>query len=139
MRALRNVARRDGQGEPGRHDLLRPDERRSPDRRARSPIPRSSRRCATPSTTTASWRWPARAPSGWPASSRRCSRAPWIPSQGARTDRDRARALLKEANLGEVKGALTYASDSTIFGVQMNLLAQKIQADLAAVGIGRSA
>ena len=58
------------------------------------------------------------------------------PRQGARTDRDRARALLKEANLGEVKGALTYASDSTIFGVQMNLLAQKIQADLAAVGIG---
>ena len=60
------------------------------------------------------------------------------PRQGVRTDRDRARALLKEANLGEVKGALTYASDSTIFGVQMNLLAQKIQADLAAVGIGIS-
>jgi peptide/nickel transport system substrate-binding protein len=58
------------------------------------------------------------------------------PRQGVRTDRERARALLKEANLGEVKGALTYASDSTIFGVQMNLLAQKVQADLAAVGIG---
>src|SRR5262249_36897331 len=58
------------------------------------------------------------------------------PRQGARTDRERARALLKEANLGEVKGALTYAVDSTIFGVQMNLLAQKVQADLAAVGIG---
>jgi len=57
------------------------------------------------------------------------------PRQGARTDRDRARALLKEANLGEVKGALTYAADATIFGVQVNLLAQKIQADLAAVGI----
>jgi peptide/nickel transport system substrate-binding protein len=55
--------------------------------------------------------------------------------QAARMDRDRARALLKDANLGEVKGALSYASDSTIFGVQMNLLAQKIQADLAAVGI----
>src|SRR5262249_56554037 len=53
------------------------------------------------------------------------------PKQGAHTDRDRARALLKDANVGEVKGALTYASDSTIFGVQMNLLAQKIQADLA--------
>ena len=39
------------------------------------------------------------------------------PKQGARTDRDRARAILKEANLGEVKGALSYASDSTIFGV----------------------
>jgi peptide/nickel transport system substrate-binding protein len=58
------------------------------------------------------------------------------PRQGVRTDRERARALLKEANLGEVKGALTYASDSTIFGVQMNLLAQKVQADLAAAGIG---
>jgi len=57
------------------------------------------------------------------------------PKQGARTDRDRARALLKEANLGEVKGTLTYATDSTIFGVQVGLLAQKIQADLTAVGI----
>jgi peptide/nickel transport system substrate-binding protein len=60
------------------------------------------------------------------------------PRQAVRTDRDRARALLKEANLGEVKGALTYASDSTIWGIQMNLLAQKIQADLAAVGMGVS-
>jgi peptide/nickel transport system substrate-binding protein len=60
------------------------------------------------------------------------------PRQAIRTDRDRARALLKEANLGEVKGALTYASDSTIWGIQMNLLAQKIQADLAAVGIAIS-
>jgi peptide/nickel transport system substrate-binding protein len=60
------------------------------------------------------------------------------PRQAVRTDRDRARALLKDANLGEVKGALTYASDSTIWGIQMNLLAQKIQADLAAVGIGIS-
>src|SRR4029453_17525316 len=58
------------------------------------------------------------------------------PRQAVKTDRERARALLKEANLGEVKGALTYASDSTIWGIQMNLLAQKIQADLAAVGIG---
>jgi peptide/nickel transport system substrate-binding protein len=57
------------------------------------------------------------------------------PRQAVRTDRDKAKALLREANLGEVKGALTYASDSTIWGVQMNLLAQKIQADLAAVGI----
>jgi peptide/nickel transport system substrate-binding protein len=60
------------------------------------------------------------------------------PRQGVRTDRDRARALLREANLGEVKGALTYASDSTIWGIQMNLLAQKVQADLAAVGIAIS-
>jgi peptide/nickel transport system substrate-binding protein len=60
------------------------------------------------------------------------------PRQAVKTDRERARALLREANLGEVKGALTYASDSTIWGIQMNLLAQKIQADLAAVGIGIS-
>jgi peptide/nickel transport system substrate-binding protein len=57
------------------------------------------------------------------------------PRQAIRTDREKARSLLKDANLGEVKGALTYASDSTIWGVQMSLLAQKIQADLAAVGI----
>jgi peptide/nickel transport system substrate-binding protein len=57
------------------------------------------------------------------------------PRQAVRMDREKAKALLREANLGEVKGALTYASDSTIWGVQMNLLAQKIQADLAAVGI----
>ncbi len=57
------------------------------------------------------------------------------PRQAVRTDREKARALLREANLGEVKGAISYASDSTIWGVQMNLLAQKIQADLAAVGI----
>jgi peptide/nickel transport system substrate-binding protein len=60
------------------------------------------------------------------------------PRQAVKTDRERARALLKEANLGEVKGALTYASDSTIWGVQMNLLAQKIQADLATVGMAVS-
>src|SRR5262249_16022292 len=57
------------------------------------------------------------------------------PRQAVRTDREKAKALLREANLGEVKGALTYASDSTIWGVQMNLLAQKIQADLAAAGL----
>ncbi len=60
------------------------------------------------------------------------------PRQAVRTDRERARALLRQANLGEVKGALTYASDSTIWGIQMNLLAQKIQADLATVGIAVS-
>jgi peptide/nickel transport system substrate-binding protein len=60
------------------------------------------------------------------------------PRQAVRTDREKAKSLLKEANLGDVKGAITYASDSTIWGVQMNLLAQKIQADLAAVGIAIS-
>ena len=60
------------------------------------------------------------------------------PRQAVRTDREKAKSLLKEANLGDVKGALSYASDSTIWGVQMSLLAQKIQADLAAVGIAIS-
>jgi peptide/nickel transport system substrate-binding protein len=60
------------------------------------------------------------------------------PRQAPRPDRERAKALLREAGLGEVKGTLTYASDSTIWGVQMNLLAQKLQADLGAVGIAIS-
>ena len=60
------------------------------------------------------------------------------PRQAVRTDREKAKALLREANLGEVKGAITYASDSTIWGVQMSLLAQKLQADLAAVGMAIS-
>jgi peptide/nickel transport system substrate-binding protein len=57
------------------------------------------------------------------------------PKQAVRTDRNKARDLLKEANLGEVRGAITYASDSTIWGVQMSLLAQKVQADLNAAGM----
>ena len=57
------------------------------------------------------------------------------PRQAVRTDRNKARELLKEANVGEVRGTLTYASDSTIWGVQMSLLAQKIQADLGAAGM----
>ncbi len=57
------------------------------------------------------------------------------PRQAVKTDREKARGLLKEGNLGEVKGVITYSSDSTIWGVQMSLLAQKVQADLAAVGM----
>src|SRR2546428_3616480 len=57
------------------------------------------------------------------------------PRQGPTTDRDRARSLIRESGISEVRGQLSYASDSTIWGVQMNLLAQKIQADLSAVGI----
>jgi peptide/nickel transport system substrate-binding protein len=60
------------------------------------------------------------------------------PKEAVRPDREKAKALIKEAGLGEVKGAITYASDSTIFGVQMALLAQKVQADLAAVGMSVS-
>ncbi len=55
--------------------------------------------------------------------------------EAVRADREKAKALVKEANLPEVKGTITYAGDSTIFGVQMSLLAQKVQADLAAVGM----
>jgi peptide/nickel transport system substrate-binding protein len=51
------------------------------------------------------------------------------------TDRGRARTLLSHAGLGEIRGQLSYASDLTIRGVRLNLLAQKIQADLATVGI----
>ena len=57
------------------------------------------------------------------------------PRQGPNTDRDRARSLIRESGMSDVRGQLSYASDSTIWGVQMNLLAQKIQADLLAVDI----
>ena len=57
------------------------------------------------------------------------------PREAVRTDRDKARALLKEAGLGAVKGKLMYSADATSYGIQYSLLAQKIQADLAAVGI----
>jgi peptide/nickel transport system substrate-binding protein len=57
------------------------------------------------------------------------------PRDAVNTDRGKARILLSEAGLGEVKGQLSYASDLTIRGVQLSLLAQKIQADLATVGI----
>ncbi len=60
------------------------------------------------------------------------------PKDAVKTDREKARALLREANLGEVKGTITYGSDQIIFGVQMALLAQKIQSDLAAVGMSIS-
>lgn len=57
------------------------------------------------------------------------------PKTAFKTDRVRAKALLKEAGLSEVKGQITYGSDQVIWGVQMAVLAQKIQADLATVGI----
>ena len=57
------------------------------------------------------------------------------PREAVRTDRPRAMALLKEAGLPGVKGTLTYASDLSSWGVPMGLIAQKIQADLAAVGM----
>jgi peptide/nickel transport system substrate-binding protein len=57
------------------------------------------------------------------------------PKTGFRTDREKSKALVKEAGLGDIKGQITYGSDQVIWGVSMAVLAQKIQADLAAVGI----
>lgn len=57
------------------------------------------------------------------------------PSEAIATDQDRARELIAESGISPVTGAISYASDSTIWGVQMNILAQKIQADLAEVGM----
>lgn len=51
-----------------------------------------------------------------------------------KTDRDRARALLREAGVGEVTGKISHYQ-ATLSGVEVPLLAQKIQADLAAAGI----
>ncbi|HLY21798.1 MAG TPA: ABC transporter substrate-binding protein [bacterium] len=55
--------------------------------------------------------------------------------EAAKTDRERARALLKEANLGNVEGTFIYSSTYASFGVDTSILSQKIQHDLAAVGI----
>jgi peptide/nickel transport system substrate-binding protein len=57
------------------------------------------------------------------------------PKTAIKTDREKSKALVKEAGLGDVKGQITYGSDQVIWGVPMAVLAQKIQADLAAVGI----
>lgn len=57
------------------------------------------------------------------------------PSEATKTDQDKARSLIAEAKLDAVSGELSYASDSVIWGVEMNILAQKIQSDLAEVGI----
>jgi peptide/nickel transport system substrate-binding protein len=56
-------------------------------------------------------------------------------SAAVKTNRDRARALLKEANLTDVRGKLSYVSGWVRFGVQIDPVVQKIQADLATVGI----
>ncbi len=59
-----------------------------------------------------------------------------LPSAAApRTDRERAKTLLRESGLGTVQGKFSYSSDAIQFGIPTALLAQKIQADLAAVGI----
>jgi peptide/nickel transport system substrate-binding protein len=50
------------------------------------------------------------------------------------TDRAKARALLREAGVGDVSGKITHYQ-ATLSGVEVTLLAQKIQADLRAIGI----
>jgi len=57
------------------------------------------------------------------------------PREAFKTDRVKAKSLLKEAGLTEAKGRLMYAADATSYGIQYALLAQKLQADLATVGI----
>jgi len=57
------------------------------------------------------------------------------PSEAPKKDVQKAKDLLKEANVGQITGKLTYGNDGSVQGVPMDLLAQKIQSDLAAVGI----
>jgi peptide/nickel transport system substrate-binding protein len=57
------------------------------------------------------------------------------PADAIKTDRAKAKSLLSEAGLGEVRGKLSYGSDQVSWGIAMALLAQKIQGDLAQVGI----
>jgi len=56
-------------------------------------------------------------------------------SEAPKTDRARARTLIKESGLTDVKGKFSYSSEAISFGIPTALLAQKIQADLATVGI----
>jgi len=57
------------------------------------------------------------------------------PREAVKTDRARARALIKESGLSDIKGRINYSSSAINYGIRYALLAQKIQADLAAVGI----
>jgi peptide/nickel transport system substrate-binding protein len=57
------------------------------------------------------------------------------PREAIKTNRAMASRLVKESGLGAIKGRLEYPSDSISYGVSYALLAQKIQSDLAAVGI----
>src|SRR5512133_3423877 len=60
------------------------------------------------------------------------------PADAIKQDKAKAMQLLKDANVGQVKGTITFGSDETIWGVQANVLAQKIQSDLNAVGMSIS-
>ncbi|HEV2440384.1 MAG TPA: ABC transporter substrate-binding protein [bacterium] len=57
------------------------------------------------------------------------------PREAFKTDRDRAKALVRESGIASPRGRMNYASDQTSFGIQYPILAQKLQADLAAAGI----
>jgi peptide/nickel transport system substrate-binding protein len=59
-----------------------------------------------------------------------------LSSQDAiKQDKAKAMQLLKDANVSDLSGAITYGSDEVIWGVQSAVLAQKIQSDLNAVGM----
>jgi peptide/nickel transport system substrate-binding protein len=62
-----------------------------------------------------------------------------LPSgEAVRTNLDRARQLLKEANAGDLKGTLSFSTGHIFYGVQFGIIAQKVQADLAKIGIALS-
>jgi peptide/nickel transport system substrate-binding protein len=56
-------------------------------------------------------------------------------SEAVKTDLARARQLLKEANVEQITGTLSFSSAHIFYGVQFGIVAQKVQADLARVGI----
>lgn len=59
-----------------------------------------------------------------------------LPASAAiKTDQNKARALLKEAGMSEVHGKFSYPSAWVRYGVQIDPIVQKIQSDLAEVGI----
>ncbi len=57
------------------------------------------------------------------------------PKTAVNTDREKAKALLREAGVGEARGRITYSAGGVSWGVQVDLLVQKIQTDLNAVGM----
>jgi peptide/nickel transport system substrate-binding protein len=59
-----------------------------------------------------------------------------LPASAAiKTDQAKARALLKEAGMAEVHGKFSYPSGWVRYGVQIDPIIQKIQSDLAEVGV----
>jgi peptide/nickel transport system substrate-binding protein len=56
-------------------------------------------------------------------------------SEATKTDKQRARALLQQANLTNLEGTFYYSSTYAGFGLDLGILAQKLQQDMAAIGI----